>query len=86
MVNVDKLREKIKESGMSIVAITEKAGMNRETFYNRMNGKGEFKASEIVMLSEVLRMSCNERDSIFFARKSELNSLVKDEGVELCRK
>ena len=65
MVNVELLREKIDQSGMSITFISEKCGISRETFNNRME-KPDFKASEIVSLTNVLRLSREDRDLIFF--------------------
>lgn len=65
MPNIEMLRTKIDDSGMSVVAISEKAGMLRETLYNRLKGKGEFTASEIVNLSRVLNLTKPERDQIF---------------------
>lgn len=61
------LRKKIDDSGMTVAFICNKAGMIRETLYNRINGKGEFKASEIQNLTNVLGLSKDERDKIFFA-------------------
>lgn len=67
MSDIDFLRKKIKESGMTIVAIAEKSGIDRATLYNRLNKKGEFTASEIVGLSTVLRLSKPDRDKIFLS-------------------
>lgn len=53
------------ESGMTIKAIAEKSGILRETLYNRLKGSGEFTASEIVALSNILHLSASERDEIF---------------------
>ena len=69
MVNIDLLREKIDESGMSIVAISEKAGMSRETLYNRLKRKGEFTVSEIIALTDILHLTKDERDDIFLREK-----------------
>lgn len=65
MPNVEKLKEKIKDSGMTVTAIAEKSNMLRETLYNRLDGRGEFKASEIVSLSDTLRLTKSEREDIF---------------------
>ena len=65
MPNIERLKEKIEDSGMTVKAIAEKSGIKRETLYNRMKGVGEFTASEIVTLSSVLRLSQIERDDIF---------------------
>lgn len=84
MVNIDLLEKRIRDSGMTMVTIAKKCGILRETLYNRLKGRGEFKASEILKLSEVLRLSVKERDSIFFAPISELkstdNEITKKEG------
>lgn len=65
------LTEKIKESGITMTALSEKSSISRETLYNRLAGKGEFKASEIVSLTNALRLSRIERDQIFFNEESE---------------
>lgn len=65
MVNTDKLKAVIKESGMSMTAIAIKSGIVRETLYNRLNGIGEFTASEIIGLTQALSLSRSERDDIF---------------------
>ncbi len=67
--DVERLKKSIRESGMTMKAIAEKAGINRITLYNRLNGVGEFTASEIVGLSDVLHLSRSERDHIFLAEK-----------------
>lgn len=67
MTNIELLRNKMDETGMTVVSISEKSGILRETLYNRMSGKGEFKASEIQALTKVLRLTKDERDDIFFA-------------------
>lgn len=70
MPNIELLKEKISDSGMTIKAITEKSGMDRVTFYNRLKGVGEFTASEIVGLSDTLRLTNAEREDIFLRRGS----------------
>ena len=66
MANTKALKECIDDSGIPVAEIARRAGMLRETLYNRMSGKGEFKASEIMALASVLRMTKAQRDSIFF--------------------
>ena len=65
------LKQKISESGMTMVAIAEKSGILRETLYNRLKGVGDFTASEMMAISDTLRLSNRERDAIFFAQKVE---------------
>ena len=67
MPDVETLKSKMDESGMTVVNIAKKAGILRETLYNRLNGRGEFTASEIIALSEVLHLTKKERDDIFLS-------------------
>ena len=67
MPNIGLLREKIDKSGLKVTSISEKTGILRETLYNRLNGNGEFKASEIVSLTKVLNLTKEERDKIFLS-------------------
>ena len=74
MHGIELLRQKMKDSGMSMTAIAKKSGILRETLYNRLNGIGEFTASEIVGLTEALHLTTDEREKIFFAHEVELDS------------
>lgn len=67
MVNIDKLKYLIEDSGMTMTAIADKSGILRATLYNRLNGVGEFTAPEIVSLTNVLHMTTEERDEIFLS-------------------
>lgn len=67
MTNIKLLKDKIVDSGMTMVAISKKTGILRETMYNRFNGKGEFTASEIKALSDVLQLDVEKREEIFFS-------------------
>lgn len=70
MTDIRELRRCIEEHGMSITFVAEKTGILRETLYNRMK-TGDFKISEISALSQLLNLSRDERDTIFFAMNSE---------------
>lgn len=67
MTNNELLLSKIEDSGMTVVAICEKSGIDRATFYNRLKGRGEFTASEIVGISNALHLSKPDRDKIFLS-------------------
>ena len=69
MADIVMLRKKIEDSGMTMSFIAKQSGIVRETLYNRLNGIGEFTASEIVGLSRVLRLSEKERNHIFLNEK-----------------
>ena len=71
MTDLNALRQRMADSGMTVKAIAQKSGILRETLYNRLNGTTEFNASEILALSDTLRLTVKERDTIFFAREVE---------------
>lgn len=62
---IERLQQAINDSGMTMTAIAQKAEMKRETLYNRLAGKGEFTVSEIVGLTNALRLNKTQRDFIF---------------------
>ena len=70
------LKKCIAESGISISFTAKKMGITREGFYKKLNGDTEFKASEISCIKNILGLSANERDRIFFANEVELNATV----------
>lgn len=65
--DIKRLKDVISDSGMTMVAIANKTGIERTTLYNRLAGIGEFTASEIVALSRVLHLTKSERDQIFLS-------------------
>lgn len=65
MADIEALKEKIKDSGMTMIMIAKKSNMKRETLYNRLYGIGEFTASEIVGSTKSLHLTKAERDKIF---------------------
>ena len=67
MVDIDKLREVIDSKGLRTSYIVQKSGIDRYTLYNRLKGKGEFTANEIVGLTKALGLTKAERDSIFLS-------------------
>ena len=73
MADTIKLRQRITESGTTISAVAKALGMSRENFYNRLKN-GEFTVSEMIKLSDFLRLTDEENDAIFFAKERELKS------------
>ena len=67
MVNLDLLRENKKKSGLRISFICDRLGLSREAFRLKMNGTREFKVSEMKTLCDVLELTPDVRDAIFFA-------------------
>ena len=71
MVNVDLLKNTIKEQGIRNLFIAYKMGLSPEGFYKKLRGESEFKVSEVSCLTEVLRLTEEQRNAIFFAEEVE---------------
>lgn len=67
MSDIARLREEIKESGMTMVEIARRAGIERVTLYNRLAGSGDFTAHEIIGLTRTLKLTKAKRDEIFLS-------------------
>ena len=70
MANMDLLRKKIDNSGISISHISRQMGISRETVYNKLNS-GDFKVSEAVTLAHILKLSKKDIEQIFFTTNYE---------------
>lgn len=68
MVDIDALRKEIDDSGMTIVSIADKMGVNKYTIHNKLNEKTEFTVSEIEKLSDILHLTVGQRNAIFFKK------------------
>lgn len=66
MADIALLKEHISDSGMSMVAISKKSGIVRETLYNRLKGVGDFTATEMLGLKKALKLSNADWKKIFF--------------------
>ena len=68
MLNAEKLRNKIKESGKKKGYIAEKVGLSRQGFKNCLDGVAFFNTSHISVLCKELNITTlKERNDIFFA-------------------
>lgn len=68
MTNEELLRQKIEESGLKIYFIAKQTGISYQALLNKMRNEREFKVSEIQKLSEILNLSAEEREHIFFTQ------------------
>lgn len=64
MTNGEKLRDAIKEAGVTIVFLAEKLDCSRNRIYAIIAGS-DCTAKEITCLSECLHLTKKERDNIF---------------------
>lgn len=67
MTNTALLREKIKNSGVKVTFIASQLGITYMAFTNRMNGKVEFRMNEVRKIAELLHLTQDEVQQIFFA-------------------
>lgn len=72
MTDTIALRSVIAESGLKYKALAEIMGLSPYTLQMKIDNESEseFKASEIDALANALGMDMQQRDSIFFCRKS----------------
>lgn len=68
IVNINKLKGKIVENGMSIDLLAQKIGINRATLYRKLNSDGEtLLISEANAIVTALNLSAEEAMAIFFS-------------------
>lgn len=71
MVNVNKLKGAIVEHGMNIEILADKIGMDKSTFYRRMQANGDtFTLKEASDIVSALGLTAEEGTQIFFPKKS----------------
>ena len=68
-MNLKYLNNKIDEINIPITTIAEKMGLSRQSLYLKLNGLREFKASEMIKICDILRLTSEEKNFIFFADK-----------------
>ena len=71
MTNTKMLEAAIALSGLTKTIIAEKIGISRSAFFKKMRNESEFKATEIVKLQELLALTTEERNRIFFAKSGD---------------
>ena len=70
MVNVDRLREAMNDRSVTLEAAANALGIDRATFYRRLNKQGtKFTVEEVGKLSELLNLSPATMQEIFFDRE-----------------
>ena len=67
MVNTQLLDERIEQSGLKVGYIVDTIGLSRNGFDKKRKGKIPFRTAEIYVLSDLLKLSDDDKASIFFA-------------------
>lgn len=69
MTNVDKLKGAIKEKRMSPEKVAELIGIDKSTMYRKLNNGGdEFTIKQADSISQVLGLTAEEAQAIFFSQ------------------
>ena len=66
MTNTALLRQTIHDCGYRFDFIASRLGLSRQGLMLKIEGDTEFKASEIAALTQLLGLSSEQRDRIFF--------------------
>ena len=78
MTNSEMLRQTIKTAGIKISAVMEALGIKSyTTMRDKINNVKNFTVREIEILCVLLRLSAEQREQIFFANETELDSVMK---------
>ena len=76
MTNSDMLRKAIRDSGLMISAVMKALGIKSySTMREKINNVKNFTVREIEILCALLHLSMEQREQIFFAEETELNSV-----------
>lgn len=68
MVNINKLRGKIIENGLSVKDLADNLEMDRSTLYRKMNSEGDtMTINDAEKISKILNLTLEEVNSIFFS-------------------
>ena len=68
MTNTTLLEKYIDDSGYKRGYIAKQIGISRAALASKINNETEFKASEMVAISDLLNIDAETRDAIFFAK------------------
>lgn len=66
MTDINMLRDKIQESGLKMTYIANKLGISYPSFLARMKGEIEFRVDEVRTLKELLDLTDDEVNKIFY--------------------
>lgn len=67
MTNTQYLESKIAESGLKTSFLVKNLGISQTAFYAKKTNKRKFRTAEIYVLCDLLNISEDERQDIFFA-------------------
>ena len=78
MTNTTLLADYIKKSGYKKGFIAKQLGLTSYGFTLKINNKTEFKANEITILCNMLKINAKDKEAIFFAKQVDFKSTVTE--------
>ena len=69
MLKANALRASMVENNCSVRELAEICGLKPKAFYQRLHGRVDFRAGEIIKCSGRLHLSVEKRNQIFFAEE-----------------
>ena len=71
MTNTTLLRQKIDASGYKIIFLADKVGLTPQGFYKKLKDGSDWTFSQVMILQELLHLTKEEVDKIFFNQEVE---------------
>jgi hypothetical protein len=79
MVNINKLKGKIVECGLTVEKLADEIQIDRSTLYRKINNKGEtFTIKEANQIAITLKLTATEVNAIFLANMSRKMRILKN--------
>lgn len=69
MVDSNLFRNLVEERGLKYSYIASRLGLSKAGLHKKISGETEFKASEIMAITDILQLTEKTRDNIFFNNK-----------------
>lgn len=66
MTNTELLKQKINDSGYKISFLAERVNLTPQGFYKKLKDGSDWTFSQVMILQDLLRLSKEEIDAIFF--------------------
>jgi len=71
MTNTVLLRKKIESMGIKLTFVAERLGISKQALDRKLKDGTDFKAYQMIILKDLLRLSNKEARDIFFAKDVE---------------
>ena len=78
MTNTKLLKQKINDSGYKLSFLAKKIGITTYTLLKKIKNETEFKATEIKILGELLKINQEETMKIFFGTNVECEATINN--------